>query len=310
MSTQSNAVPDSPLESQVTARAAATPTRPMYWSIRRELWEYRSIYIAPLAVAGFMLVAHFVGAMTLPYRVRGFSALVPTKQRAILEQPFLFTMGLIMGIAFIVGMFYCLEALRSERRDRSILFWKSLPVSDLTTVLAKASIPLVVLPALTIAILFVTEWIMLLEDSVALLANGVNVTSLWNSSSLLHMQIMLLYHMVTVHIIWYAPIFAWLLLISAWAKRAAFLWAVLPPVAICAAEKLIFNTTHFLHFLGYRFSGPENFSLNASADMAMNPLMSLAPGKFLSTPGLWTGLASAAIFLAAAVRLRRYREPF
>ena len=60
-------------------------------------------------------------------------------------------------------MFYCLDALYGERRDRSILFWKSLPVSDLTTVLSKASIPIVVLPLLTFAVTVATQLIMLLS---------------------------------------------------------------------------------------------------------------------------------------------------
>ncbi len=67
----------------------------------------------------------------------------------MIEQPYTFAAGCIMATAFIVGVFYCLDALHGERRDRSILFWKSLPVSDLTTVLSKASIPLVVLPLLS-----------------------------------------------------------------------------------------------------------------------------------------------------------------
>ena len=91
-------------------------------------------------------------------------------------------------------MFYCLDALHGERRDRSILFWKSLPVSDLTTVLAKASIPLVILPLLTFAITVAMQWIMLLLSSAVLLASGLSVATLWTQLSLFQMSLMLLYH--------------------------------------------------------------------------------------------------------------------
>jgi ABC-2 type transport system permease protein len=201
-----------------------------------------------------------------------------------------------------------MDALHGERRDRSILFWKSLPVSDLTTVLAKASIPIFVLQPITIAVTVATHWIMLLLSSAVALASGVSVVALWRELSVPQMSLMLAYHLLSVHALWYAPIYCWLLLVSAWARRATFLWVVLPPLAIGVAEKVAFNTTHFAEWIGYRFSGPESFDFPGSVP-AMNPMMTLPLGRFLSTPGLWTGLAAAAVFLAAAVRLRRYRGP-
>ena len=80
-------------------------------------------------------------------------ALESTRQRAAIEMPYDIAAMMIMFTVFIVGIFYCLDALHGERRDRSILFWKSLPVSDLTTVLSKVFVPLVILPVLTFAII-------------------------------------------------------------------------------------------------------------------------------------------------------------
>src|SRR5206468_2207467 len=101
-------------------------------------------YVAPLIAAGVALFGFLISLITLSHRLGAVSDLA--KQRSVLEQPYQVTAGVIMVTAFIVGIFYSLEALNIERRDRSILFWKSLPVSDLETVLAKASIPLLVLP--------------------------------------------------------------------------------------------------------------------------------------------------------------------
>ena len=308
MNTQANAIPESPLESQVIAPAVISATRRMYWSVRRELWESRSIYIAPLAVAALILVGFLISTIHLPGKMRAALALNPVQQHELIEQPYSFAALLIMATTFIVAMFYCLDALHGERRDRSILFWKSLPVSDLTTVLSKASIPLVVLPLLTFAITVATQFIMLLLSSAVLLGSGLSVATLWTQVSLFQMSLMLLYHLVTVHALWWAPIYGWLLLVSGWARRAAFLWAGLPLLAVGVVEKVAFNSSHFAAILRNRMDGGAE-AVTAPGTFPMDPMTHLTPGHFLGSPGLWIGLAVAAAFLAAVVRLRRYREP-
>jgi ABC-2 type transport system permease protein len=309
MNTQSNAMPESPLASQAAAPVAISATQRMYWSVRRELWESRSIYIAPLAVAALILAGFLISTIHLADKMRAALALNPMQQHQAIQQPYTFAELLMMGTFLIVAVFYCLDALHGERRDRSILFWKSLPVSDLTTVLAKASIPVVVLPLVTFAITVVTQWIMLLLSTVVLLGSGVSVATLWNHVPLFQMSLGLLDHLFGFHGLWYAPIYCWLLLVSAWARRGAFLWATLPLLAIGVVERIAFNTSHFGAMLQYRFTGgPEGDAFRAGS-ASMDPLTHLNPGQFLISPGLWIGLGVAAIFLAAAVRLRRYREP-
>jgi ABC-2 type transport system permease protein len=291
----------------VTASAPIPATRRMYWSLRRELWENRSLYLAPLAVAALILVASLIGTHhLLPAKLHDQS-LNPAQQQELIEQPYTYAALLLMFTTFVVGVFYCVDALQGERRDRSVLFWKSLPVSDLTTVLSKASIPFVVIPLVTFAVTVVTQGIMLLLGSARLLASGQSAT-LWNHVSLFQMSVMLLYHLLAVHSLWWAPLWGWLLLVSAWAKRAAFLWATLPLLAIGILEKIAFNTSHFAALLQYRFLGGPEGAASSGHGMSM---ASLTPslGHFLSSPGLWIGLAFAAVCLAAAVRLRRYREP-
>jgi ABC-2 type transport system permease protein len=305
MNTQSNTLPES-FEAQ-TAAPFATAVRSLYWSIRRELWESRSIYIAPLAAAVVFLLGFLISIVRLPQRMRAVSALDPAQQREAIAMPYDMLAGLLMLTAMIVGAFYCLGALQGERRDRSILFWKSLPVSDLTTVLAKASIPFVVLPLLTFAITVATQWIMLLLSTIVLWANGLSPGTLWTRLSFFQMSLLLLYHLVTVHALWQAPIYGSLLLISAWARRATFLWAALLLVAIGAVERLIFNTRHFTAMLENRASGGGAEALTMPGTFPMNPMTHLTPGTYLSSSGLWIGLLFTAVCLAAAVRLRRYR---
>ena len=309
MSTQTNAMPDSTLESQVLAPVAIPATRHIYWALQREFWESRSIYLAPLGVAGLFLLGFLISLVHLPHRVRTLSTLDPAKQCDVIIQPYDMAAALLMGTFLLVAVFYCIETLQRERRDRSILFWKSLPVSDLTTVLVKASIPFVVLPLLTCAITFVTQFIMLLLSSAVLAGSGLSVGTYWAQVSVVRMSLLLLYHVMTVHVLWCAPIYGWLLLVSAWARRAAFLWAVLPPLAICAVEKLLFNTAHVGSFLLQFLTGSGTEAFMAPDTLPMEPTTHVTPVRFLSTPGLWLGLAVTAAFLVATVRLRRYRGP-
>jgi ABC-2 type transport system permease protein len=310
MNTQSDAVPESPLDSQRIAPAATFATRPLYWSIQRELWENRSIYLAPLGVASVFLLGFLISMIHLPAKVRGLSGLDPAQYREAVAMPYDFGAGLMMLTAILVSVFYSLDALHGERRDRSILFWKSLPVSDLTTVLAKASIPLVVLPLLTVAITAAMQFVMLLLSSAVLLGSGLSVAPLWRELPLLQMSLLMLYHVLTSHALWPAPIYCWLLLVSGWARRASFLWAALPLVAIAGLEKIAFHTSHLAAMVASRFIGAApGVAITGPDVFPTDPMTHIMPGQFLSSPSLWIGLVVAAAFLAAAVRLRRYQGP-
>ncbi len=304
MNTQSNPMNESSIQPQGTPPAAVSAARVLYWSIRREIWENRSIYIAPLAAAAVFLFGIAIHTIIMRSRIDA-SRLDPSQPLGLLAH-YELSASLIMGTAFIVGIFYSLDALYGERRDRSILFWKSLPVSDLTTVLSKLAIPLVILPLLSFAITIATQFLMLVLSSIILLGTGVNIAALWTEMSFFHVSLDLLYHILTVHGLYYAPIYGWLLMVSAWAPRAPFIWAFLPPFVICGVEKIAFNTTYFLALLRDRFEGPGGTM--ADNDHAKD-FSALIPHHFFSTPGLWIGLAIAALFLAVAVRLRRYRGP-
>src|SRR5688500_15716246 len=121
MNNPSNGVTEFPVDSQAIAPAAMSETRPMYWSVRREIWENRSIYIAPLIVAAFVLFATSINVMvSLPKTMRSLSTLDPAKQHAAVVNPFEMAPAPIMLTTLIVAFFYSLDALYGERRDRSI----------------------------------------------------------------------------------------------------------------------------------------------------------------------------------------------
>ncbi len=294
-----------------TAPVILRETRPLYWSVRRELWENRSIYIGPLVGAVLMLLTFLITLVRLPGSMRELAAAGSlAHQRSELVMPYGHANMLVLLAAFLVGVLYCLDALYGERRDRSILFWKSLPVSDLTTVLAKASIPLLVLPLIVYGVTVATHLIMLLLSTGVLLVSGGNVVLLWARLPFIQVELVTPYALIAMAL-WLAPIYGWLLLVSAWARRAVLLWALFPPIAICVFEKIAFNTTHCASLLGYRLVGwfKEAFAAVPpdQVDPHFIPLPQLDPGKFLATPGLWVGLLFAAMFLALTVRLRRDR---
>jgi ABC-2 type transport system permease protein len=303
-----NTPSDNALESTgVSAHGySSSATRPFYWSVRRELWENRSIYAAPLIVAIVVLFGFLVSTIGLPERRQAVLLLEPAKARAAIEMPYNVAAMMLIFTAFIVGVFYCLDALHGERRDRSILFWKSLPVSDLTTLLSKATIPLGVLPLVTFAIIIATQFVMLLWTSLVLMTHSMSPASTWTNVPFFQECLILLYGLIAIAL-WHAPIYGWALLVSGWARRATFLWAVVPLLAIGFFEKITFGTSHFASMLRDRLMGfaPEAFAFNAQS----MDCPKLTPLNYLSTPGLWLGLIFAAAFLVAAVRQRRYRGP-
>jgi ABC-2 type transport system permease protein len=290
--------------------AASAPTvravRPFYWSVRRELWEHRSLYIAPLAAAGVVLFGFLISAMNLGHFRHAILSLPPEKRAVVAAIPYDFAAMAIIVTGLIVGVLYCLGALHNERRDRTILFWKSLPVSDLITVLSKATIPMAVIPAIAFVVILGLQLIMLAINAVVLLADGLGAPTA--QLLLPQMTLVLVYGLVALAL-WFAPIWGWLLLISAWARRTPFLWAFLPPLALVVLEKIAFDTNYVGQLLIYRLGGFEQAFTVPHQGRHMTGLPEIDAARFLSNPDLWTGLGVAAAFLAAAVWVRRYREP-
>ena len=275
------------------------------WSLRRELWEHRAVFVGPLAVAAIVLLAFFyhIG------RVAVIPAADPSKRGHIAALPYSAAASAILFTSLVVAVFYCLDSLNGERRDRSILFWKSMPVSDLTTVMAKFTVPMLAVPLVAAAIALAAQVVMMVTVSIVLAAKGMDPGYPWEIFPLPRMTVVMLYG-VMVHALWYAPIYGWLMLVSAWARRAPLLWAVVPFIAIMAVEAITMGSSSFASAIRYRLVGAmtEAFSVDAMKTPVMQ-LSQLDPAKFFGNSNLWLGIAFAIACLAGAVRLRRLREP-
>lgn len=297
-----------PLESPV-ASAPLASTRPFYWSVRRELWENRFVHVAPILVAAIVFFATTVSILTAPFRMRAGAdaalAKVTTAVRAFHMAP-----APIMFATFVVGLFYCLDALYGERRDRSILFWKSLPVSDRTTVLSKAAVPLVALPLIAFVLSVITQIVLTVSSTLILLGSGANPTGFLTELRFFQGLVIMIYGL-GVHALWFSPVYAWFLLVSTWARRAPFLWAMLPLIVGVIIERIVFGTARVSAMVKYRLNGGmrEAFTFEPGSMGNVDRLSQLEPLRFLSAPGLWSGLLFAAACLMLAIRLRRRREP-
>jgi ABC-2 type transport system permease protein len=311
---------------------AATPpapshaVRPFYWSVRRELWENRSLFVAPIATAAVVLMGIIVSMGVLSHWLKEPGSV--TQLTAVeLAAPFGVAAVLVTLAGFLVALFYSLGALHNERRDRSILFWKSMPVSDLLTVLSKAFVPLAVVPTITLGVVLVLHAAMLLVETVVLAAHGMGPLDFWGRLDLGLMEVTLVYGLVTA-VIWYVPVYGWLFLVSGWARRVTFLWAILPPIGLCVFEQMALRTHHVANLLWHRlfggadaaFSSSKAISYTTKASLTFHEttsagdamhmsLQNIDPLAFIGRPDVWVGIVVGAAFFGAAVWLRRYRDP-
>lgn len=275
-------------------------TRPFLTLVRRELWEHGGLVWAPLAMALTIIVVSLVSVM-----VKGSVDIDLGEDRPLPElfgdaekQRGIFSLvmaGLVwpqLLVAFVVVFFYLLDGLFTERRDRSILFWKSLPVSDTKTVLSKLFVALVAMPL----------WSWVLSLVVGLVVFGVLATQVsgtpaaglgtWHGGTWLMVQATMLGKMA-IAALWYLPVAGWLLLVSVLAKRAPFLWATLPFLVLSLAERIALGSNEVGALVAQRLFGfREEVSL-----MGEFPL--------LASPDLWIGVAVGAALVYAAIRVRQ-----
>ena len=294
----------------MSAPAAPREVRPFYWSVRRELWENRALYMAPLLVVAVVMAAFLFSLFSLPRAVLRAEQPGATQAAQVLHMPYAAAAGALFVTAFVVAVFYCLSALHGERRARSLLFWKSLPVSDITTVLSKAAIPLIVLPLIVLIVAIAAQLVMLALSILVLLANGISPALLLGRLELPLLWTMLPYGLV-INALWDVPVYAYLILVSGWARRMTFVWAVAPPLGLCLFEFLAFRTKHLWGLLDDRVFGgyAEAFTIGGKGQAPIRGLADVDPLRFLANPGLWWGLVFGAACLVACVWLRRRSEP-
>jgi ABC-2 type transport system permease protein len=289
------------------------------WLVRREVWEHKAIWVAPLIVLACLLLAVITGNVHLgPFGATDvstpFGALPAEKQIKLLLVVYVglaFVVYMVMGV---IAFFYALDSLYADRRDRSVLFWKSLPLSDAETVLSKFTIVVVVIPLVALVGALLAQLTVAGGASAMLAVSGVPGAIMWQHDAILG-AVTAVFVACGTAMLWYAPLAAYLLLASAWAPKGPFLWAVLPPVALSVLERVVLGSSNIGNFIAGRIKGPmrilESGMQTDGGDTTIRlSQLDVAGGleAFYSSPDLWLGLVAAALLLAAAIWVRRYRD--
>ncbi|MGC4027366.1 MAG: hypothetical protein QM696_00635 [Steroidobacteraceae bacterium] len=265
--------------------------------VRREFWEYRSLWMAPLAGAGLLLIGTLFGRFRI--EPGPFQQMLATNPNMIVSGSASFFFLFIGVITSFATWAYHLDCLHAERKDRSILFWKSLPVSDARTVLTKFAVGLVIVPLaawlLALVAHLIGSGIIALQSMDVGSANAGGFFRAWTGA-----QGRLLVGLLFA-ILWYAPVAAYLMLASVLARRSPLMMAALPLLLPILAEHLFFDTSRVARFIGHRLMAPMQGGklLNTLGEQAV---------AWFSSPDVWLGLVAAAGMMYIVVRLRRYRD--
>ncbi|MFA6230264.1 MAG: hypothetical protein WC617_08825 [Rhodanobacter sp.] len=312
-----------------------------YWLVKRECWEHRGgFFWAPIITGGIFLLLNIMGIITaevlgvthgisigasgqLQSVIGQMDAGDMSKVGIVLDVAMYSAMGLLIVVLGFVVFFYCLGALYDDRRDRSILFWKSLPISDASTVLSKVVSATVLAPVIAVVVGIVVGMLQLFILAITLSFHGINV---WQLLAMAHpFKVMFnLIGYIPLYVLWALPSVGWLLLCSAWARNKPFLWAVALPVATGLLISWfgimgLFNlpTTWFWRNIvqrslfsvfpgtGSLFSGMPHDTSNIDG---LNALDLSSTYQLLGSPDLWIGVVAGAALLVGAIWFRRWRD--
>ena len=318
----------------------------MGWLVKREYWEHRGGFLwAPVWVSVVMLALTLVGiisAEVVGSRVE-VSGGIPWDRIAErlnagdiahagagLDGAFVALAAILCVPLFFVLFFYLLGSLYDDRRDRSVLFWKSLPVTDTATVLSKVIAAVLLAPIIAFVVAIAAYVVLLLIVCAWAALHGINPLPAIAASHPLGL-LWRLALTIPVDALWALPTVGWLMFWSAFARSKPFLWAVLVPIFVVIANS-------WLGMLGAP-SLSRSFLVN---DVVLRLLFGIVPGAWLQgtgldlgdriraassedgstvlaifdpavvygllgTPKLWIGVVVGAALIAASIWLRRTR---
>lgn len=281
------------------------------WLFHREAWENRAIWVLPAAVSALLLIICLFGKIPIDEIPRHLTAEQIT---AVTPMLFIGISALMLALMSVYTSWYLLDCLSADRKDRSVLFWKSLPVTDTDTVLSKLFMGLFIIPF----VYFIAADVTAVGAAFILSVRGGSpfAAALWNPTTWLQLQALSLYMILTAAL-WFLPLSGWMLLMSAWANRAVTLWALLAPLVVCYVETKLLGTSylidalkqHLLSFPGVAFREPKLFTSQLSDGGNISvPRMSweqFDPMFFFGNVEMWAGVVLGAAFIAAAIYLRR-----
>jgi len=296
--------------------------------IRRELWEHRSIWVTPAAIASIVTLGTLTAlvfssgkfAQELDVAIFAAQNIVGDTERRVVLTGFFFVSSqlFLLGLG-VLTIFYALDSLYAERKDKSILFWRSLPVTDAETVISKLVTALVLIPAVAIVAIIGTHIVNLIVTSIWVSMKGGDAGMLvWGSVPLLDNWLAMAIAIFGIAI-WMSPFLGWFLFVSAYTKRSPLLMAFLPLVLIPMIEGIFFRSAHFAEAVwsrgakiplfddidiqrlfedGHPEITKEMVSLLAHIDL----------GRFFTSVDTWLGIIVCGLLTTAAIYVRRFRD--
>ncbi|KRE90582.1 hypothetical protein ASG87_18690 [Frateuria sp. Soil773] len=312
-----------------------------YWLVKREFWEHRGGFLwAPLITGGVFLLLNLMGLVAgeMFGTQHGIHSLLSNghfldhalspdeidKAGRVMDVVMYSTTFIISIVLGFVVFFYCLGALYDDRRDRSLLFWKSLPLSDSATVLSKVVAGTLLAPLIAVVCGVVTGIAMLLMFAIALSFHG---TGVWHLLAYAHpfRVIANLVGTIPLYALWALPSVGWLMLCSAWARSKPFLWAAVLPVAVgitlgwfnLLGTRLVGSGWYWSHVCGRillsvfpgSWLGANHYeSVGNDSAHALDALNLANAYGVAGSPGFWVGAAFGLALLAGAIWLRRWRD--
>ncbi|MEJ1095220.1 MULTISPECIES: ABC transporter permease [unclassified Pseudoxanthomonas] len=312
------------------------------WLLKREFWENRGGFLwAPLitgAIFSFLyvlmaIIGSIAGRKSMGengFVINGTSEEIAKSVGAFGDGVLLAGVLLACVVLAFVVFFYALGSLYDDRRDRSVLFWKSLPVSDAKMVLSKTVWALVLAPIAAVAIGIVIGLVLWIVSALTLTVNGLGAgTAVFTHSHPLRIIGGVL-SSLPVYIMWALPTIGWLMLCSAWARSKPFLWAVLLPVlgsVIASMTSVLpgFDVRHDLVWYTLVYRGllsvvpgtwyprigegqPDSNVDIDTPDQLANAIDLTTSWQAFATVDLWIGVVFGVACLVGAIYLRRWRE--
>ncbi len=313
------------------------------WLLKREFWEHKGGFFWTPAVIGALMTLFLAVSMIIGITVKNehgmqingeqvtnLSKVVSAEQRTqiveAISQGYMGTSAPLFFVMAFVVFFFSLGCLFDERKDRSVLFWKSLPVSDTETVVSKAAMALVGAPLITLAFAVVVSVLALVIILMGAAASGLNIFGAVLASPAVYTAPFLIAALVPVYMVWALPTVGWLMMVSAWARTKVFLWAVGVPV-LTGVLLLWFNEMFSfgwnLEWFWKNIVGrgllsvvPGSWFGFVDPDSGMNidhgsidfSFLVAQSWKTLASANAWIGAAIGAAMIFVAARLRRWKD--
>lgn len=285
-------------------------------SFKKEIWEFKKTLIwVPAVVASLIILLPLVQLFLLEgYQFdRMFEGLSQVQHHKNLEgfhadvlvaMSALFSPFILIGL--IVQFYYFLSCLYDERRDISVYFWRSMPVSDATTVMVKLTMGSLIIPAFFMIGATASLIFYLLLGFVFSLISAIGfdapVWALWANAGLIS-NLGTIWVGLLPYALWMFPVFAWLMLASMFAKRAPFLWAVLPVVVLLVVESII---VEYLRLDRGYFSQVLFEYFAFTKDLLPGEALVIHSHNFAVTTALFTKVSIVGIAFGAALMYGTY----